>query len=230
MATTPSPRGDRPARSAKQVQLAPGYVDSSTLLFDSDDEGTNDSESEGEHDSEAEGDNESDDEVRHIAKKPRLGGESETQAKKEVPPALDTSCLAYYPETHVAVQRWNRMLGLPPPHPMSDGPSKQIPTREVDAHEPHVTKTLLPHGVINKNASYDETKAGFERLPGEIRSRCFPLDILPCCVLPQILPLAVHGQVQGSRFSTKSVFDCQSRFSCPTSYQGVMLTPRCQSR
>lgn len=186
MATaTPSPRGDRPARSAKQVQLAPGYVDSSTLLFDSDDEGTNDSESEGEHDSEDEGENGSDDEVRHIAKKPRLGGKSEAQAVEEVStPAPDTSCLAYYPETYAAVQRWNRMLGLPPPHPMSDTPSKQTPTREVDAPELHVAKTLLPHGVINKNASYDETKAGFEKLPGEIRSRCFPINLLPFCLSP----------------------------------------------
>lgn len=172
----PSPRGDRPARSAKQVQLAPGYVDSSTLLFDSEDEGTDDPESEGEHDSEDEDQNGGEDEVRHIAKKRRLGGDFKAQAMKEIsPPPPDTSCLAYYPKTYAAVRRWNKMLGLPPPHPMRDTPINQIPTREIDALEPPVAKPLLPHGVINKNATYDETKAGFEKLPGEIRNKIYAL-------------------------------------------------------
>lgn len=172
----PRPRGDRPLRSVKQVRLAPGYVDSSTLLFDSDDEGTDDAKSEGEHDSKGEGKSEDDDEDRHIAKKPRLGGKLKSRAKKEVlPPPPDSSCLAYYPKTYAAVQRWNKLLDLPPPNPMSDVPAKKLTNREVDAPEPHVAKALANQGASNKNAYYDETKAGFEKLPGEIRSRCFSL-------------------------------------------------------
>ncbi|CAD6574060.1 MAG: hypothetical protein ASARMPRED_006449 [Alectoria sarmentosa] len=172
----PSPRGDRPVRSAKRVQLAPGYVDSSTLLFDSEDEGTDDAKSEGEHANDDEGKNEGEDEDRHIAKKPRLRGRFKAQAKKEAsPPPPDTSCLAYYPTTYAAVQSWNKMLGLPPPHPMSGAPTRKMPKREVDAPERPGAKTLLPLGVINKNPSYDETKAGFEKLPGEIRNKIYAL-------------------------------------------------------
>lgn len=175
----PSPRSDRPVRSAKQVQLAPGYVDSSTLLFDSDDEGTNAAMSQREPDSEDESENEGDDEDRHIAKKPRLGAEFKAQAKKEKsPPPPDSSCLAYYPETYAAVQRWNKMLGLPAPEPMSDAPTAKTPKREVDAPKPHIAKPLIPQGVINRNPSYDETKVGFEKLPGEIRSK-YLLDLVP---------------------------------------------------
>ena len=171
----PRSRGDRPLRSAKQVRLAPGYVDSSTLLFDSDDEGTDDAKSEGEYDGEGEGKSE-DDQDRHIAKKSRLGGKPKSQAKKEVlPPPLDSSCLAYYPKTYAAVRRWNLLLDLPPPNPRSEAPTKKLPNREVDAPEPHVAKAFADQGAINKNAYYDETKAGFEKLPGEIRSWCFPL-------------------------------------------------------
>ena len=155
----PVPRGCRPVRSAKQVPPAPGYLDSSTLLFDSEDEGT---ESEGE----------CDDEDRHTAKKLRLNGKFKAQAKASSPPP-DSSCLAYYPETYAAVEAWNKMLNLPP-HPMSDAPTTNVPTCDVNPPEPHPANPLLPQGVINKNEFYDETKAGFESLPGEIRSRFFP--------------------------------------------------------
>lgn len=192
----PSTRGDRPVRSAKQVQLRPGYVDSSTLLFDSDDEGTDDAKSKGEHDSGTEGKNEGDDGDRHIAKKPRLRGKFMAKAKKEAsPPPPDSSCLAYYRLTFASVQRWNKALGLPPPHPMSGTPTNEMPKHEVEAPEPHVAETLVPdgfrcvQGVINKNLSYDETKAGFEKLPGEIRSRCSVLSSLYYVPL-QVLPYA----------------------------------------
>lgn len=178
----PSARGDRPVRSAKQVQLRPGYVDSSTLLFDSDDEGTDDAKSKGEHESGTEGENEGDDGDRHIAKKPRLRGKSMAKAKKEAsPPPPDSSCLTYYPLTFASVQRWNKALDLPPPHPMSGTPTNKIPKRTVKAPKTHVAETLVPdgfrcvQGVINKNLSYDETKAGFEKLPGEIRNKIYAL-------------------------------------------------------
>ena len=190
---------NRPVRSAKQVQLAPGYVDSSTLLFDSEDEGIDDAESEGEQDSEEEGRNESN-EDRHVAKKPRLGGKFTAQDRKGVsPPPPDSSCLAYYPETYAAVQRWNKMLGLPPPDPMNDARTNKMPKREVDAPEAHAAKTLPPQGVINKNASYDETKVGFEKLPGEIRSRCFLFVLLlPYCVPVQSMPHVARWQLPRS--------------------------------
>ena len=164
-------------RSAKQVQPAPGYVDSSTLLFDSEDEGT---ESEGDHDSGDDGSDEGDDEDRHISKKLCL------KVKLKVSlPQLDSSCLAYYPETYAAVQKWNKMLNLPPPHSMSDAPTTNAPDRNVDAPVPHGLRIVRPdfsigrhQGVIKKNEFYDETKVGFERLPGEIRSRCFTLHLL----------------------------------------------------
>ena len=156
----PTLRGCRPVRSAKQVPPVPGYLDSSTLLFDSEDEGT---ESEGE----------CDDEDRHTAKKLRLNGKFKAQTKASPPPP-DTSCLAYYPDTYAAIEAWNKMLDLPPPHLMSDAPTTNVPTCDLDPPEPHPAKALLPQGVINKNEFYDETKAGFESLPGEIRSRCFP--------------------------------------------------------
>ena len=179
---------NRPMRSAKQVQLAPGYVDSSTLLFDSDDEGSDDAKSDGKHDSDDDSDdgaNEGDNEDRHIAKKPRFKGALEAEPKKKVSPSRpDSSCLAYYPETYAAVQKWNRMLGLPPPHPMRNARTTKLPKREVAAPVPHVMRIRLRQGAINTNASYDETKAGFEKLPGEIRSEYFPSDLLPCCVTP----------------------------------------------
>lgn len=201
----PSPRGDRPVRSAKQVQLAPGYVDSSTLLFDSEDEGVDDANSESEQDSEDEGRNENDDEDRHVAKKPRFGGQAKARAGKEVsPPPPDSSCLAYYPKTYAAVQRWNKALGLPPPHPMKDASTtEQRAKRELDASEPRVAKTLQLQETINTNPSYDETKTGFEKLPGEIRSRCFPLDLLPYHIPVQIFPHVARWQLQKSSLLSK---------------------------
>ena len=166
----PNPVEGRPVRSAKQVKPAPGYVDSGTLLFDSEDEGT---ESEAEHDENNDCNNESDDEDRHIAKKPRLGARLKAQPKSRSPPPppLDSSCLAYYPETYEAVQLWNKTLHLPPPNPFSDVSASKRLERGVDVPEPRAAKTLLSQGAINKNDSYDETKIGFEKLPGEIRSR-----------------------------------------------------------
>ena len=198
----PSPRGDRPVRSAKQVRRAPGYVDSSTLLFDSEDEGTDDIKSESEHDSEDEGKDESDYGARHLAKKRRLGQKHTAQPKEVTPPPPDSSCLAYYPALYEALQRWNRSLGLPPPLAMSAAPGDKMRKREVDTPELQVAKVLLPQDLeaqylgnpdfklvrgsvpdgfrivrnrsfINRNESYDATKAGFEKLPGELRSKCF---------------------------------------------------------
>ena len=189
-------------RSAKKVQRAAGYVDSSTLLFDSEDEGTDDVKSESGHNSEDECKRESDDGARHIAKKRRLGRKTTARAKEVTPPPPDSSCLAYYPALYEAVQRWNRWLGLPPPHPMRDTSGDQTRKRGVDTPEPQVTKALLaqdikaqdikgftvPEGFrlvrdrsfINKNAFYDSKKAGFEKLPGEIRSKGFPIFFHYC--------------------------------------------------
>lgn len=178
----PNPRGNRPVRSAKQVQPAPGYVDSSSLLFDSEDEGT---ESECEHDSQDQGNSE--DEDRRIAKKPRLRGKFKAQAKV-TPPPLDSSCLAYYPETYEGVQLWNKMLDLSPPNPMSDVPTDKVLEHDVEVSEPYAAEALPSLGVTNKIESYDGTRVGFEKLPGEIRSMCFPLDLLPPLLVLQILP------------------------------------------
>lgn len=233
----PSPHGNRPVRSAKQAQRAPGCVDSSTLLFDSEDEGTDDAKSESEYDSEDEAKDENDYGTQHIAKKPRLGGKLLAQAKKEVtPPPPDSSCLAYYPALYEAVQRWNRLLGLPPPQSMSDTPGNKM--HEVDAPKPQVAKAFKAkafkakdfeaqdfrnfkgsvsddfrvvrnQSVINRNASYDAKRAGFEQLPGEIRSKRFP-SFFPNCVTRQVLPHAAPGWLQGPSFSPKSSPDFQS--------------------
>ena len=170
----PSTHGSRPVRLAKQVRLAPGYVDSSTLLFGTDDEGTDyAANSEGEIDSDEQGMSDGDEEDCHIAKKPRLEGNSKASVEEELPPSLpDSSCLSYNPETYAAVQRWNRMLDLPPPDPITGLSINKMPKRESEAPKSPTVQTSLPKGVINKNPFYDETKAGFERLPGEIRSMC----------------------------------------------------------
>ena len=197
----PSSRSGRPVRSVKQVRRAPGYVDSSTLLFDSEDEGT-DVKNESEHNSEDECKGESDDGARHIAKKRCLGRKKTAQAKEVTPPPLDSSCLAYYPALYEAVQRWNLLLGLPPPHRMSDTPGDKARKCGVDTPEPQATKDLLPldmkpqdiegftglvpegfrlvrdRSFIIKNAFYDSKRAGFEKLPGEIRSKGFPIFFL----------------------------------------------------
>ena len=192
----PSQRGDRPVRSKKKVQLKDGYVDSSTLLFDSDDEGTDDPKSEGENDSGEDGRTEGYDEDHHVAKKPRVKGQFKAQAKEPSPPPPDSSCLSFYPKTYEAVQKWNRLLGLPPPRPMSDAWIKETLGREVgspELPESQMAKITAQHNLatsravqsdptLNKNTSYDETKAGFERLPGEIRSRCLILANRPYCV------------------------------------------------
>ena len=173
-----SHRKNWPVRSTKQVQPAPGYVDSSTLLFDSEDEGI---QSEGECSEDKDKDDD-DDEDRPVTKKPRLKGKFKARAKESSPPPPDSSCLAYYPKTYEAVQLWNKSLNLPPPQPMSDASTNKVP--ELILHTP-VLPALVPDGFrivrprefIKKNESYDETKAGFEKLPGEIRSRCFLLDL-----------------------------------------------------
>lgn len=165
-------------------------MDPSTLLFDTDDEGTDDDNGKGEYDSEDEGKDEDEDEDRHIAKKARSRGKFKVQTKKEAsPPPPDSSCLAYYPKTYSVVQKWNKLLGLPPPHPMNDALTTTMPKCEVDAPAAHVAKSFVPSGFravvsqafVKKNAFYDETKAGFGRLPGEIRSRSF-LDLLFYCI------------------------------------------------
>lgn len=166
-------------RSAKQVQPAPGYLDSGTLLFDSEDEGTG---SESDHYSEDQGGTEAADKDRHVTKKLRLHGKFKAQA--EAPsPKPDSSCLAYYPETYAASRKWNKLLGLPPPNPMGDGPTINVPERDVDAHgrSPSTKPELNPLPVLpgfrvaTKSEFYPTKKtSGFEDLPGEIRSRCLP--------------------------------------------------------
>ena len=189
----PSQHGDRPVRSKKKVQLKAGYVDSSTLLFDSDDEGTDDTKSEGENDSAEDGRTEGYDEDHHVAKKPRVKGQFKAEAKEPTPLPPDSSCLSFYPKTYEAVQKWNRILALPPPRPMSDAWVNKTLEREVgspELPESQMVKITAQHNratsiavqsdpVINKNTSYDETKAGFERLPGEIRSRYLNLANRP---------------------------------------------------
>ena len=211
----PTSRGKRPLRSAKQVKPAPGFVDSGTLLFDSEDEGLG---SESEHYREAEANDEGDDEVRHVAKKLRLKGKFKAQAEVSQPPP-DSSCLAYYPDTYAAIQKWNHVLGLPPPQPMSD-PSTTNPSqrkRDVDnlegsvsiKPEPLPLQVLPGFSVISqikKNKFYDKTKVGFDNFPGEIRSKYFPplpytleLPCPECCTLRS-----------SSFFSKKSVLSrCQ---------------------
>ena len=190
----PSSRGKRPVRSAKQVQPAPGYVDSSTLLFDSEDEGLG---SESEHYRGVEGNDEGDDEGRHVAKKLRLKGKFTAQAKKSHPPP-DSSCLAYYPDTYAAIQKWNQVLGLPPPQPMNKPISNtNVSQRKRDGDNLEGSIPIKPEPLplrvlpgfplisyIKKNKFYDKTKAGFESFPGEIRSKYFPL-------LPYTLGIAV---------------------------------------
>ena len=179
----PSSRGKRPVRSAKQVQPAPGYVDSSTLLFDSEDEGIG---SESEHYHDAEGNDEDDDEGRHVAKKLRLKGKFKAQAQVPQPPP-DSSCLAYYPDTYAAIQKWNQVLGLPPPRPMSDPSINNLSQRKRDVDNLEGSISIKPEPVsfrvlpgfppipyIKKNQFYDKTKVGFESFPGEIRSKYFP--------------------------------------------------------
>ena len=175
----PSPLGKRPVRSAKQVQPAPGYVDSSTLRFDSEDEGIG---SGGEPYCKDE--DTSDDEARHIIKKLRLKGYFKAEAKVPPPPP-DSSCLAYYPDTYSAIQKWNRIFGLPPPHPMNDASTTNLPELERDLDTLKGSGTIksehFSFGVypglrlakfIKKNQFYDATKVGFEDFPGEIRSKC----------------------------------------------------------
>ena len=194
----PSSRGKRPVRSAKQVQPAPGYVDSSTLLFDSEDEGLG---SESEHYHDAEGNDEGDDGVRHVAKKLRLKGKFKAQAKVFQPPP-DSSCLAYYPDTYAAIQKWNRLLGLPPPQPMSDPSTTSVSQRKHDADNLEGSMSIKPEPLplrvlpgfplipyIKKNQFYDKTKVGFEKLPGEIRSKNFPqLPYTLRIAMPTVLP------------------------------------------
>ena len=174
----PSQHGNRPVRTAKQVQPAPGYVDSSTLLFDSEDEGT---EGEGEH----EGNDEDDDEVPHVPKKLRLTlkGEFKAQANSDPQPPA-SSCLAYYPETYAAVQKWNRVFGLPAPNPMSDAFNTNIPEPEHNMNQLEGSVSIKdevsrsPYHIhdrfANENKGSDKKKTGFESLPGELRSKYFP--------------------------------------------------------
>lgn len=165
-------------RSARQVQPAPGYLDSSTLLFDSEDEGTG---SESDHYSEDQGSNEAGDKDRHVTKKLRLQGKSKAQAEASSPKP-DSSCLAYYPETYAASRKWNKLLGLPPPNPMGDGPTVNVPERDVNAPgrspstkpEPSPFPVLPSFPVATKSEFYHTKPSGFEALPGEIRSRCLP--------------------------------------------------------
>lgn len=194
----PTSRGKRPLRSAKQVQPAPGYVDSSTLLFDSEDEGLG---SESDHCCEAEGNDDGDDEVRHVAKKLRIKGKFKAQAKVSQPPP-DSSCLAYYPETYAAIQKWNQVLGLPPPQPMSDPSTTNESQRERDVDNLEGSISIKPEPLsfrglpgfplipyIKVNQFYDKTKVGFENFPGEIRSKYFtPLPHTLGIAVPSVLP------------------------------------------
>lgn len=165
-------------RSAKQVQPAPGYVDSSTLLFDSEDEGTV---SESDHHSDDQGSNEVADKDRHVVKKLRLQGKFKAQAEASSPKP-DSSCLAYYPETYAAFRKWNKLLGLPPPNPMGDGPTINVPERDDDAPAPSPSTKLEPtlspispnFGLVTKSEVDHTKKSRFETLPGEIRSRFLP--------------------------------------------------------
>ena len=172
----PNSRGDRPVRSAKQVQPAPGYVDSSTLLFDSEDEGTG---SERDCYSEDEGNNEVDDKDGHVNKKLRLDVKF-----KASPLQPDSSCLAYYPKIYAASQKWNKLLGLPPPNPMGDAPTIHVPERDVgtpghlSSTKPKPTLFVVFSNFrvamsVAKSEFNHAKKTGFEDLPGEIRSRCF---------------------------------------------------------
>ena len=222
----PSYRERRPIRLAKQAQPAPGYVDSSALLFDSEDEGI---QSEGEcSEDDDKNDHHDDGEDRPVTKKPRLKGKFKARAKELSRPLPDSSCLAYYPETYEAVRSWNQHLNLPPPHPMSDASTNKAP--ELILHMPVLpvlipdgSRTVRPRGFIKKNESYDETKAGFEKLPGEIRSRCF---LLPCSVAYcYVIPHPTRWQVQSLWFSPRSSINFSNRFhrSIHLLYEEVLI-------
>ena len=169
-----SKAGRRPVRATrdKKPQLAPGYIDSSTLVIDGDDEGY--------------------DEDRPLLKKPRLDTalvikmEDDLQHNQPLSainlisrsPTLapDPSSLTYYPATWSAVQNFNKMLGLAPdgtPRPTKSSVQKRKvgpPTTKS-----LIVKVLLPRGIIDKNANFDPTKVGFMDLPGELRNEVYAI-------------------------------------------------------
>ena len=170
-----SKAGRRPVRANrdKKVQLAPGYIDSSTLVIDGDDEG--------------------DDEDRPLSKKPRLDRELPIKVDDDLQrsqppnvinlvsrsptPAPDPSSIAYYPATWSAVQKFNKMLGLAPdgtpkPSTVSNGRARKVgPTKAKSL----IVKVPLPRGTIDKNACFDPNRVGFLDLPGELRNEVYAI-------------------------------------------------------
>ena len=189
---TPSKLGGRPVRATrgKRTSLAAGFIDSSTLKIESDDDID-------------------DDELFKRSKKPRLASSSASDDEDDfatahtrnsaAPSSRNSSSpspspepepepkpweLKFYPETYYAVETFQKLLGAPPPDtddldaaasaladamvPMSLKSNTVKPMKAI-------VKLKLPKGTIDKNASFDPKKVGFMDFPGELRNQIYYL-------------------------------------------------------
>lgn len=186
----PSGSSGRPVRSTrgKRSSLAAGFIDSSTLKIASDSEG-----------------DDFDEDLR-LSKKPRLGASPAIKTEQDYEasrtpffaspssrdsdvslspsPEPDPSELKYYPRTHSAVLKFNKILGHPPidTDDLNEAVkdlTDNLGIKRLDSSSPVAqskTVTLrLPRGTIDKNASFNPNKVGFMDLPGELRNQVYVL-------------------------------------------------------
>jgi len=184
----PSGRPVRAAR-AKRSSLASGFIDSSTLKIDSDDEGDENERPKYAHkrrfDSISTSDNEDDFATARTQNSAAASSRESSSSPSPEPEPMPWE-LKYYPKTHSAVEKFRKILGAAPPDtnnlntaakaiadaliPVSLNPRTVAPKKLI-------VKLRLPPGSIDKNASFDPKKVGFMDFPGELRNQIYLLAL-----------------------------------------------------
>ena len=95
------------------------------------------------------------------------GDENESQMATP-PVAQDSPLLLKYAPQSAALQRLEDLLGVSHSSSVSDSRKRKRPIKET-----LIVTLPLPHGTIDKNASYNPTRKGFMDLPIELREKVY---------------------------------------------------------
>ena len=181
--------GGRPVRATrgKRTTLAAGFVDSSALRIDSDDEIEDDwhvkSTKKARLASSSDIEDEEEFETSRSPNSSIAGSESSSRSPSPEPEPQPWE-LKYHETTYLAVERLIKIIGPRPPDTDElDVAIKAVRDallpEQLKSHTPEpqklVVRLRLPPGTIDKNPSYRSSKAGFMDLPGELRNQIYLL-------------------------------------------------------
>ncbi len=177
----------RPIRATrgKRTSLDAEFIDSTSLKVETDSEGDNDGDEDARHPKKRRlqptlfTQEEHESEARHLFRSASSSSSgSHPQPGPEKEPEPGPWELRYYPRILSAVEKFNKMLGTPPPDTDNlDIAIKAMkdPTNMVPNTRKLIVTLPLPYGIVDKNASFETGKVGFMDFPGELRNQIYSL-------------------------------------------------------